>query len=350
MYRIDRESRVKKDEDWITHRSAGWRGSKETEEPEPRGVVNRRTDRGSSWSTVDSVPRVPRSSGLEEGGRCSRMETLPPSTRALHARINFLFLSLFFSLFLPLSLSFSLYDVPFDVQPLSNTPNLRLFLARNPVSQGTRRAGRQWETVRLSWRATGSRGDSWFVRSRLSSAILGFARPTQPSCALASPWWGGRTTTHSLPVPTPRHRPKCRSRVSCAMGGGEVTRSSDRSSGCAPGNHHLTHLPSPLSFCTCVRVIRLQLLPRRILQRTPSVHPQPRPPPLRVLLRVQSQPPYGIVRYPVLTRSSHRAQHRASTLEQREDRHSLPRNTLSPCHRRELNNRARRSRRRLTSI
>lgn len=66
---------------------------------------------------------------------------------------------------------------------------------------------------------------------------------------------------------------KCRSRVSCAMGGGEVTRSSDRSSGCAPGNHHLTHLPSPLSFCTCVRVIRLQLLPRRILQRTPSVHP-----------------------------------------------------------------------------
>lgn len=185
MYRIDRESRVKKDEDWITHRSAGWRGSKETEEPEPRGVVNRRTDRGSSWSTVDSVPRVPRSSGLEEGGRCSRMETLPPSTRALHARINFLFLSLFFSLFLPLSLSFSLYDVPFDVQPLSNTPNLRLFLARNPVSQGTRRAGRQWETVRLSWRATGSRGDSWFVRSRLSSAILGFARPTLSHPALS---------------------------------------------------------------------------------------------------------------------------------------------------------------------
>ena len=56
--------------------------------------------------------------------------------------------------------------------------------------------------------------------------------------------------------------------------GGEVTRSSDRSSGCAPGNHHLTHLPSPLSFRTRVRVIRLQLLPRRILiQRTPSVHP-----------------------------------------------------------------------------
>lgn len=350
MYRIDRESRVKKDEDWITHRSAGWRGSKETEEPEPRGVVNRRTDRGSSWSTVDSVPRVPRSSGLEEGGRCSRMETLPPSTRALHARINFLFLSLFFSLFLPLSLSFSLYDVPFDVQPLSNTPNLRLFLARNPVSQGTRRAGRQWETVRLSWRATGSRGDSWFVRSRLSSAILGFARPTLSHPALsrsrdeaAVPLLArslylrpatGLSAAREYPVPWGEGR--LREVPTAAQAAHQGTTTS----------------PTFLLLFPSVRVSVWSgynsSLVASFSEHRPSI--QPRPPPFRVLLRVQSQPPYGIVRYPVLTRSSHRAQHRASTLEQREDRHSLPRNTLSPCHRRELNNRARRSRRRLTSI
>lgn len=92
------------------------------------------------------------------------------------------------------SLSLSLFLSMFNPYP-SNTPDLRLFLARNPVSQGTRRAGRQWETVRLSWRATGSRGDSWFVRGRLSSTTFGFARATH-------------TLSHPVAPLLARHRPK----------------------------------------------------------------------------------------------------------------------------------------------
>lgn len=62
--------RVKK---WkrMTHRSSGRRRSKQIKRSMSRGVQNRRTDSGPSWYSVDSLPRVSRSSGLEEGvGAC----------------------------------------------------------------------------------------------------------------------------------------------------------------------------------------------------------------------------------------------------------------------------------------
>ena len=174
-----------------------------------------------------------------------------------------------------LSLSLSLYDVPFDVQSLSvqHTRSAPLPRTKSCLS---RHSPRRAPVRDCSTFVARDRFPRRFV-ARAQSVVLGHPRPrsTHTRAILrsrdpaAAPLLArslhlrpatGLSAAREYPVPRGK--------------GGEVTRSSDRSSGCAPGNHHLTHLPSPLSFRTRVRVIRLQLLPRRILiQRTPSVHP-----------------------------------------------------------------------------
>lgn len=144
------------------------------------------------------------------------MENLPPSTRAPQG--SAVSLAVVLSLYAPYRM--------FNSYPSNNEHTILVCLTRKSSLSGTRRAGRQWETVRLSWRATGSRGDSWFVRSRLSSTTLGFPRPTLRHIARPSRFPPRRPPPPARPLcaRTRRRRPKCCSRAIRVLWGYEKLR------------------------------------------------------------------------------------------------------------------------------
>ena len=172
------------------------------------------------------------------------------------------------------------------------------------------------------------RGSCAVGRPRPSSASLD-PHSSHPALSRSR----GRTTTRPLPAPTPRHRPKCRSRVSRATGEGRGGYEKFRPQLRLRTREPPPHPPSFSSFLPYARPCDPATTP-------PSSHPYSantvRPSSLdhrRSVYCCVSSLNRRMVSF--VAQSSHRA----STLEQRG--YLLPRNTLPPCHRPELNNRAR---------